>query len=216
MQLNITNGFYFNEYIKKKLDGVFIPFNEALLEGELPFPLFDHAFLKKRITVHGVTEEDYLTKMEFFFQPDTIKKYDELILWFGLDAFCQINMLALLAYLEQIDYKGKIFYQAIDDSSFKPLEMNTQIVLGEFISAYKQVKNSQPTSTKYTFLNNGINGYLYIKSKDNRFYGYIKENLGKITQEQLLINVLKDSAEFGLSDAYIKKMIIEISKSIKK
>ena len=213
MQLNVTNGLYFNEYIKKKIDGVFIPFNEALIEGELPFPLFDQAFLEKRIAVHGVTEKEYLEKMNFFFQPDAIKEYAEITLWFGLDAFCQVNMLALLAYLEQIDYTGKIFYQAIDDASFERVGTKTELVLGEFIWAYGQVKNAQPACTKYTFLNDGIDGYLYVKNKDNRFYRYIKENLGKITDEQLLIDVLQDSAEFGLSDAYIKKMIDEVASS---
>ena len=213
MQVNITNGFYFNEYMKKRLDGVFIPFNEVLINGELLFPLFDQAFLEKRIHLHGVTEKDYLAKMDFFFQPDAMKNYDEITLWFGLDAFCQVNMLALLAYLEQIGYKGKIFYQAIDDASFEVVETKTELVLGEFLSAYQQLQSAQPSFTKYPFVNNGINDYLYVKNKDNHFYRYIKENLGKVSDKQLLIDLLKDSAKFGLSDAYLQKMINEVALS---
>ena len=211
MQLNITNGLYFNEYIKKKIEGVFVPFNEALMDGELLFPLFHQDFMEQRIAVHNVTKEDYLNKMQYFFEPETIKKYSVIRLWFGLDAFCQINMLALLAYLEQIEYKGKIFYQAIDDASFETLETTAELTLGTFISAYQNVMRGKSISTEYDFINRGIDGYLYVKNRDNRFYRYIKENLGKLTETQLIIDVLKDSAEFGLSDMYIQKMIEEVS-----
>ena len=210
MQLNITNGLYFNEYIKKKIEGVFVPFNEALMDGELLFPLFHQDFMEQRIAVHNVTKEDYLNKMQFFFEPETIKKYSVVRLWFGLDAFCQINMLALLAYLEQIEYKGKIFYQAIDDVSFETLETKAELTLGTFISSYQNVMRGKSISSEYDFINRGIDGYLYVKNRDNRFYRYIKENLGKLTETQLIIDVLKDSAEFGLSDMYIQKMIEEV------
>lgn len=210
MQLNITNGLYFNEYIKKNKEGVFVPFNEALMDGELLFPLFHQDFMEQRIAVHNVTKEDYLNKMQFFFEPETIKKYSVIRLWFGLDAFCQINMLALLAYLEQIEYKGKIFYQAIDDASFETLETKTELTLGTFISSYQNVMRGKSISSEYDFINRGIDGYLYVKNRDNRFYRYIKENLGKLTETQLIIDVLKDSAEFGLSDMYIQKMIEEV------
>ena len=210
MQLNITNGLYFNEYIKKKIEGVFVPFNEALMDGELLFPLFHQDFMEQRIAVHNVTKEDYLNKMQFFFEPETIKKYSVIRLWFGLDAFCQINMLALLAYLEQIEYKGKIFYQAIDDVSFETLETKAELTLGTFISSYQNVMRGKSISSEYDFINRGIDGYLYVKNRDNRFYRYIKENLGKLTETQLIIDVLKDSAEFGLSDMYIQKMIEEV------
>lgn len=210
MQLNITNGFYFNEYIKKNREGVFVPFNEALIDGELLYPLFHQDFLEQRIAVHNVTKEEYLQKMQVFFEPENIKKYDEICLWFGLDAFCQINMLALLAYLEQIEYTGRIFYQAIDDASFEMLATKAELTLGAFISAYQNVMRGKSIATKYGFMNKGIDGYLYVKNKDNRFYRYIKENMGKRTEKQLVIDILKDSAEFGLSDMYIQKMIKEV------
>ncbi len=215
MEVNITNGLYFNEYIKKKIEGVFVPFNEALIDGELLFPLFNQDFIEKRSAVHKVAKKDYLMNMQFFFEPENIKKYYVITLWFGLDAFCQINMLALLAYLEQIRYKGKIFYQAIDDASFETLETKVELTLGEFLSAYQNVMRDKPISTKYNFINSGIDDYFYVKNKDNRFYQYIKENLGKFTETQLIIDILKDSAAFGLSDVYIQKMIAEVYNNIR-
>lgn len=212
MELNITNGLYFNEYAKNKFEGVFIPFNEAMIDGELLFPLFDNNFVKKRIEVHNATKEDYQIKMQFFLSANNLKNYEVVNLWFGLDTFCQINMLTMLAYLEQIEYKGKIFYQAIDDSSFELVNLKTEICLGQFISAYNQLKNGQPIFTKYSFIDSASKDYLYLKNKNNRFYCYIRENIKKITEHQLMIDILNDSAQFGLSDVYIKKMIDEIKK----
>ena len=211
MEINITNGFYFNEYIKKIKNGVFVPFNESMIDGELIYPLFDNNFVNQRAIMHKTTNEDYNEKLNFFLKPDGIKKYDSITLWFGLDAFCQINMLTVLAYLEQINYCGKIHYQAIDDHTFETLYHKEEIILGEFTTVYKKLSRNQLSITKYEFLNKGLNDYLYIKSKDNRFYKYIKENLNNLEETQIIINILKDSKEFGLSDLYIKKMIDEVS-----
>jgi len=214
MQLNITNGHYFNEYIKTKKDGVFVPFNEALIDGKLLFPLFDKSFLLERVKVHNTTKQEYLSKMQLFFNPEEIKQYHSIVLWFGLDAFCQINMLALLAYLEQIDFEGKVFYQPIDDVSFNVIDKQSELILGDFLKTYKSLVFKQCLYTNYEFLNKGINDYLYVKDKNNRFYEFIRKNLGALCNEKLLIYLLNDSLSFGLSDQYIQKMIDEIKNAV--
>ena len=216
MQLNITNGQYFNEYIKTKKDGVFVPFNEALIDGKLLFPLFDKSFLLERVKVHNTTKQEYLSKMQLFFNPEEIKKYNSVVLWFGLDAFCQINMLAMLAYLEQIDFTGKVFYQVIDDESFNLISEQSELILGDFITVYKSLIANNSICTNYEFLNKGINDYLYVKDKTNRFYEFIENNLGKLCNKELLICLLNDSLRFGLSDQYIQKMIDEVKNTVKK
>ena len=61
--LNVTNGQYFNDYVSKTQKGVFVPFNEALIDGELSLPLFDTRFINQRATLHKTTKEDYVQKM---------------------------------------------------------------------------------------------------------------------------------------------------------
>ena len=46
MLINITTGEEFNDYIQNKIEGLFIPFNEALIDGQPIFPLFDESFIK--------------------------------------------------------------------------------------------------------------------------------------------------------------------------
>ena len=45
MILNITNGEYFNNYIKRINSGLFIPFNEAMIDGETTKFIFSNEFI---------------------------------------------------------------------------------------------------------------------------------------------------------------------------
>ena len=46
-ELNITSGQEFNDYIIDKENGLFMPFNEAMIEGIPVFPPFSEGFIKK-------------------------------------------------------------------------------------------------------------------------------------------------------------------------
>ena len=58
--INITSGEYLNNYLKSKYDGVFIPFNEEMIQGDVLYPLFDNRFIGKRSKFHNVSIEIYL------------------------------------------------------------------------------------------------------------------------------------------------------------
>ena len=67
--INITNGQYFNDYISKKNEGLFIPFNEALFQGNPKYPLFNNEFIIERTKTHykDVSKtHEYLNNMESF------------------------------------------------------------------------------------------------------------------------------------------------------
>lgn len=73
-ELNITSGQEFNDYIKDKENGLFIPFNEAMIEGIPVFPPFSDEFIKERIATHGCTENEYTSIMsKFFYKKRRIK-----------------------------------------------------------------------------------------------------------------------------------------------
>lgn len=63
MILNITNGNYFNNYIKEKIDGLFIPFNETMITGYTTLNIFDDEFINVRSTFHNVTKNEYINKL---------------------------------------------------------------------------------------------------------------------------------------------------------
>ena len=83
--INITNGTYLNSYLQKKYSNeTFIPFNEAMIEGNPILPIFSDTFIDERCHTHQVSNESYLENMKGFlnFSKD-IQSYDSIVLWFG-------------------------------------------------------------------------------------------------------------------------------------
>ncbi|MFX0549771.1 hypothetical protein ACOAKC_10600 [Hathewaya histolytica] len=64
--------------------------------GEADKEIFSTSFIKKRVQSPNITMEDYtrivLTPLEPLFN----EEFDIIVLWFGDDMFCQINMLTNL------------------------------------------------------------------------------------------------------------------------
>ena len=126
--INITNGQYLNNFLESKYEGVFIPFNEAMIQGDLLYPLFDDVFIEKRSLVHNVTKELYLSNISIFLNIEKyINEVESITLWFGKDAFCIINLLTVLVYFENLNYQKDIILNIVDDASCELLESNIQI-----------------------------------------------------------------------------------------
>ena len=94
--INITSGKYLNDYLKNKLNGEFIPFNEAMIQGKLLYPLFDDKFNESRCKTHKVTKCEYLENIKDFLNiNEYISNINSITLWFGQDAFCIINLVTV-------------------------------------------------------------------------------------------------------------------------
>ena len=119
MHINITCGQYANDYYSKKYNNeVFIPFNEAMIYGNPHEDIFSKNFILERIKTHKTTKSEYMSKMKSFLDlKDKLNQY-EITCWFGEDKFCQINLLTLLAYLDQINYKKEITLNLINESTY--------------------------------------------------------------------------------------------------
>lgn len=142
MIINITCGQIANDYYSQKYDGVFIPFNEAMIYGSPTENIFDNDFILERLKTHKVTLEEYLLKLNDFFEvKDRLNEYS-IVCWFGDDEFCQINLLTLLAFLKQINYKKSIILHVIDEETY----------------IIKETKNIDVSGYKKQYLN-------YIKHK---------------------------------------------------
>ena len=212
--INITNGECLNEYLKNKYDGVFIPFNEAMIQGDLVFPVLDDDFINYRSSVHNVSKEVYVEKLNDFLQiKNYVNEINEIVLWFGKDAFCIINLIVVLVYLEQINYGGNIYVNLVDDYSFNILESNIKIECS-FKELYLNLVNRTFIDTNINFINEGVKDYLYITSEDNFVLDYIKENINKLDTKELVLNILNDTYKYGLSDVFILSLIK--TESIKK
>ena len=118
-----------------------------------------------------------------------------------------MNLLTLLAYLEQIKYQGKLILNYIDDESFEVIESNIPVVLGGYRNIFKDVLISKTTPKELGVLNQkAINLYFDYHSKNCRLIALIKNNAGK-TKSELISLLLKASKDYGLSDLQIARLI---------
>ena len=136
MHINITCGQYANDYYSKTHNNeVFIPFNEAMIYGNPHEDIFSKTFILERIKTHKTTLEEYMSKMKDFLDlKDKLNQY-EITFWFGEDEFCQINLLTLLAYLEQINYKKEITLNLINETTYD-IKLKTKINVKGFKQKY--------------------------------------------------------------------------------
>ena len=209
--LNITNGDYFNEYFLSKFGGVAIPFCEAMMDGEASADIYSAQFIALRAGALNVTEDEYRAKM---YARDYLSsgKYQTICLWFGKDTFCQVNLLTLLAYLEQIAYVGEVKLNYIDDETFEILESDIDVKLGIYGKIYEDVLISRKTPHDVGVLNmRAINLFFDYHSKNGELANLAMANANK-EKDELIRLLLEESREYGLSDLQAEKLIDSITK----
>lgn len=206
MILNITNGDAFNRYYLSTYDGEAIPFREAMMDGEGSPEIFSNRFVKLRASTLEVSEKEYRANM---LVPDALmnNKYDEIALWFGKDTFCQMNLLTLLAYLEQIAYGGKVILNYIDDETFEVVEADINIELGFYTDIYEKIILGKQRADNLGVLSRkAIDLYFDYHSKNGVLSKIVSENLNR-EENELIAILIENSREYGLSDIQAKKII---------
>ena len=204
--LNITNGECFNGYFVSRFGGTAVPFCEAMMDGEAVPDIYSPQFIALRAESLNVAENEYRARMYVY---DTLKNNDfqTICLWFGKDTFCQMNLLTLLAYLEQIGYQGELKLNYIDDETFEVSEADIDVKLGIYSKIYEDVLISKIISNNVGILNaRAIDLYFDYHSENGELAKLIRANAhkGKIA---LIILLLKHSKEYGLSDTQAEKLI---------
>ncbi len=215
--LNLTNGDYFNEYFLKSFGGEAIPFREAMMDGLTEREIFSQAFIAARCEALEVLREDYLAKAQVFDAlRDGGKEYDQVHLWFGKDCFCQMNLLTLLAYLEQICYGNRVILNLIDDESFSVLREGIEISLGAYQKLYEEILilKKMPSET-HCLEKEAVRLYFDYHSPDGKLSKLVEEH-SEMDETSLICLLLRESAEYGLSDQQAKKLIRRVWRSKKK
>lgn len=189
--LNVLNGqFMYEQFKENKLmgDSDYVPFNEAMCVNAATSQVFDEEFVKTRAQGHNDSVENYFKKVIEPLDNLFTKQYKCIVLWFGEDMFCQMNLLTMLAYLEQSNYKGEIFLYSFREDEFK---VNvTELKLGTYSAIYKEVlvKHQRPTNDVFPVMYQAIEIYLDMLKEDNAVVKYIAKNKDVPTME--LVNRL--------------------------
>ncbi|PFW73898.1 MULTISPECIES: hypothetical protein [Priestia] len=211
--LNILNGqvmyevFQTNNLLKK---GEYIPFNEAMCSHETSVAIFSDEFINLRALGHKVSIQEYKNLTMTPLKPLFEKEYKCIVLWFGDDMFCQINMLTVLAYLEQVTYKGKVFFNMVNETTY---EIETvEIFLSNYNKVYQQVliDHQFPNIKVIPRMFQGIRLYMEYIKVDNEIVNYIREHEGQ-SQNELLKNLFHSFPQYGLGDVQYLKIIEAIN-----
>ena len=210
--LNILNGqMMYDEFYSKKLMGEsdYAPFNEAMCVHATTTPIFDNNFIEVRAKGHGVTVENYNNKVIKPLSNLFEKDYTYIVLWFGEDMFCQMNLLTLLAYLEQSDYKGRVFLNSFREDEFKVNQ--TEITLGDYCSVYEEVlvNHTKPIHELFPLMYQAIEIFLGMQTENNPVTAYILKNK-QLPQSQLLTQLFKLFPTVGYGDTQYIELINKI------
>ena len=205
--LNITNGDAFNDYYLSKLGGDAVPFCEAMMDGDTVLEIYSEEFIKLRAFELGVSVEKYRSKAYLIAPSLNISEYEGLNLWFGKDTFCQMNLLMLLSYLEQISYGGEVALNYIDDETFDVLEADMKVELGIYERLYRDIFILKKRSGELGVLvPRSIELYFDYHSENGKLACAVRENL-QADSSALIRFLIKISPEYGLSDVQAQKLI---------
>ena len=203
--LNITNGEYFNEYYISKFGGLSVPFCEVMMDGETIANIYSQQFIELRAKSLNITENEYKSKMYVYNILNN--NYPSICLWFGKDAFCQVNLLTLLAYLEQIGYQGELKLNYIDDETFEVLESIIDVKLGAYSKIYEDILILKKVPQDVGILiARAIELFFDYHSDNGELSKLVRANANKERMELILL-LLAKSKEYGLSDLQVEKLI---------
>ncbi|MET3294802.1 UNVERIFIED_ORG: hypothetical protein ABIC81_001521 [Bacillus proteolyticus] len=212
--LNILNGqMMYEEFKNEKLmgDSEYAPFNEAMCVNLATTQVFNEEFIKTRAEGHNSSIECYTKKVIDPLENLFTKNYKCIVLWFGEDMFCQMNLLTVLSYLEQSCYEGKVYLNSFREDEFKVSQL--ELELGNYSSVYNDVLvNHKKTSQKLPpVLYRAIDLYLNMLKEDNIVVKFISKNQG-LSNQELLTKLFQLFPTIGYGDSQYIELINKIKK----
>lgn len=210
--LNVLNGqVMFEQFRTQELMGKseYVPFNEAMCVHESTADIFNHAFNQIRADGHRSSLTEYEQIVVDPLTPLLTKDYRCIVLWFGEDMFCQINLLTILAYLEQSGYAGIVYFNAVQEQTYDVQQ--TEIPLGGYTSVYREVllDKRMPDVQLMPVMYQGISLYLDLHQDDNELTRYIWSH-PKESKEEIMHNMLKLFQRYGLGDRQYLELIEKV------
>ncbi|MDV6379274.1 hypothetical protein ORD22_13725 [Sporosarcina sp. GW1-11] len=216
-ELHILNGMEMYRYFKETHfleTELMIPFNEAMCYGNTCEDLFSDEFIEIRAKVHNVTPAQYTEVTLCPLQPLFCSEvFNRIALWFDEDMFCQINLLTILAWLDQANYKGTIDLQIVGDN-FQPVDYYVLKAKG-YYSLYKQVVIHKivPQNVHPRPLGKGIELYLTYLNKDSDLMLYIQRHKDFTTKELVAV-LIEKFQDLGLADTQYLEIIKSQQKNV--
>jgi hypothetical protein len=157
-------------------------------------------------------------------QLEQIESYQKVTLYFDHDMFCQINLLAVLYYLDKIKFNGliEIDYIAehfagssieniiIDKVKIEPKELKILASIYKKISINKyQIELTNEFYSKYSIILRGVELYLDLINYPDKMIQIVEDVYLQNNKniEKTLNYLLANQKEYGLTDIYYLSII---------
>src|SRR5690625_3955985 len=208
-KLHILNGQVMYDHFQKtgfRSNEMMVPFNEAMCYGDTASNVFSDEFISARAKVHHVTSAEYKEITIKPLHPFFNQTFEKIELWFDDDMFCQINILTILAWLDQVDYAHIIKLHIVDDQ-FKQIDSFT-LKAQDYHKIYKLVllDKTMPEHLEIPHLKRGIELYLTYLDQNGDLMTFIRKHKN-ISEHQLLTKLLTKFQHYGLGDTQYLEII---------
>lgn len=216
-------------FAKSSIKGDIVVWREMLCEGLLHKDVGSDEFWLKRYAYFenevGISKLEYFDKtIKEIIKLEDVSAYNEVVLWFEYDLFCQVNLLALCVYLlkdfrKDINYylvcpgkvDGKDQLQSLSDFSpeeYKILYQNkTKLTKNNLMFAEAcwnvYVKNNAEQLKQFNF--NKTPKFQYLPQAINQ---HLKRFPGENGLNQIEIKILKTISSKALSENEIVKNLL--------
>lgn len=210
--LNVLNGqVMYEQFRTQELMGQsdYVPFNEAMCVHAATGDIFSPSFNQVRAEGHHSSITGYEKVVIEPLEPLFNHSYRCIVLWFGEDMFCQINLLTIMSYLEQSGYDGIVYFNAVQEQTYDVQQ--TEITLGGYTSFYREVvlEKKMPDSPLMPVMYQGVSLYLDLHQADNELTRYIASH-PKESKEEVMQSMLKLFQRYGLGDRQYLELIEKV------
>ena len=206
MPIHVANGEWIAKLLKQSTSESVVAWNEAMCEGSVSLPLFDEKFCTLRANSLQVSLLHYQETMRPCLQA-LQSMHDELHLYFDTDMFCAVNVVTLLAYLEQTQHTAPIFYHVLPLDGTIHVTQTCPIHLGNFANIFKTVRmRYQYATSGYSFIDNGLALFPLYKKPMNPLQVFISQHLQE-ERTALCKLMIETFPQYGIGDCILYRMI---------
>lgn len=184
--------------------------NEAMCWGNSESNIFSESFINTRIKSLNTTSEDYERIVLKPLRDLLEEKFDNILCFFGEDMFCQINMLTLLAYLDQIQYEGKVISCVFDENDQNKEILVNEIDIHHYSIYYKKIIcEKENIELSNPVLNYAKDLYLSYQSLNSEINQYIIKHINE-DERSLVYQLMNQFPQYGLGDLQYFELIRQI------
>ncbi|MBR6463070.1 hypothetical protein IKS73_08030 [bacterium] len=187
------------------------PMRETMIAGPSDSEVFSPAFIKARAAYHNESEAEYANKVIGALPEKDKLLLEDLTLVFGFEAFCQMNLLTILAYLAQLGRELPVTIKLIDE--FKGNKELRSFAFSDFQNAehwYKTLlidkKAFKSDPLLWPEMKKAAALFLTLQEEQNEITDIIDEN-SALSENALVRLLLTWDKDYGLSDELFLDLI---------